>query len=121
MNPKTTVNEIKSQLPSQNMINVGVCLRYAKKKTCYWLNNGLFKHSDKVKYRNVVLEYPLEHQAPYDIIVCKLVDLFTQLYEATSDSYFDKLHKFCSDKNITLLDGREGVSHLLFRKTIDDV
>jgi hypothetical protein len=114
------LSKLMSEVPSQNMINVGACFRYAKKSMTKMMKNGIFEHSENIKFKNLCLEYPLEEQGPFDMIVCKLVDLFNQLYEEKADSIFEKLNNYCEEHKIVFIDPPQKVKSLLFRETIDD-
>ena len=75
----------------------------------------MFQNSDKIKYRRVWLDAPLEQQGPFHAIICKLIALFKNINDQSSIDKIHKLETYCTENNILLMSKFEHVKHLLTR------
>ena len=103
------------ELPSQNLITVGVALKTGKgREEDHYLKNGIFMNSDKIRYICVSLDTPLEYQGPFDVIVCKLIKLFKNFDEKSMNLVYN-LEKFWDNNGVTLVNKFEYVRNMLTR------
>ena len=63
-----SIYDCYQDLPSQKVVNVGVKVAHLKRPISSMIKNGFFFNSDKVKYKTIWLEAPLEFQGPFDLI-----------------------------------------------------
>jgi len=123
----TNYFDFNSELPSQRAINVGITVKYSKKHIRDFIKNGLFCHSENVKFTHILYDIPMEVQTPFDIIVCKLVDCYHDFLEGKKVEQVEILRKhteeYKDDSNpngILILDGPEKMRNLFLRKLIHD-
>ena len=104
------------ELPSQNLINVGVWICFTNGKTeNYYLNNGIFMNSNKLKYSRISLDVPLEHQGPFNAVVWKLVRLLKDFNDDESMYKVKALEKYWENNDVVLINKSEYVKNLLTR------
>ena len=105
-----------TELPSQNLLDAGEIILYKYRNNDeHFLHNGIFQNSDKIKYRRVWLDAPLEQQGPFHAIICKLITLFKKINDQSSIDKIHKLETYCTENNIPLISKFEHVKHLLTR------
>ena len=104
------------ELPSQDLINVGVDYHYGKNNPeNYVANTGVFINSDRLRYFQISLDVPLEHQAPFNVIVCKLINLYKDSYDEESKRKINHLEKYCEENDVVLINKSEYVKNLFSR------
>ena len=105
-----------NELPSQKLINVGVDYHYANHNPeNYISNSGVFINSERLRYFQISLDVPLEYQGPFNIIVCRLIDLFESFDDEDSINKIKHLEKYCEDNDVILINKSEHVKNLLSR------
>ena len=104
------------ELPNQDLINVGVDYHYGKNNPeNYVANTGVFINSDRLRYFQISLYVPLEHQAPFNVIVCKLINLYKDSYDEESKRKINLLEEYCEENDVVLINKSEHVKYLFSR------